>query len=107
MSSVFSGEGWCVMVLFGTDGVINHVTLIFGACYALGGLIFRKTIANDLLGMPFSFIGCLTSSMVVFTILDNLFDSIKVSVGFSLAAFLIGGFLLGSILPDGEADGSD
>ena len=65
------------MVLFGTDGMINHLTLIFGAVYALGGLIFRKSIANEILDQKFSFIGCMVGSIVTFIIFDNLFHILK------------------------------
>jgi hypothetical protein len=93
------------MVLFGTDGLINHVTLIFAAIFALGGLMFRKTIANDLLDMKFSFIGCMVGSMLSFIILDSIFANLKVIVVGSLIFWLLGGFLSGPFMFDGEASG--
>jgi ABC-type uncharacterized transport system permease subunit len=92
-------------VLFGTDGLVNHLTLIFGALYALGGLIFRKSIANDILNMKFSFIGCLVGSILPFVILDAFVENIRILVGIGLVGWVVGGFLLGLWLPDGEADG--
>ncbi len=89
--------------LFGTDGIINHVTLIFGAIFALGGLIFRKSIANDLLDMQFSFIGSMIGSIPTFIIVDNVFGIFKLTVVGSLIGCMIGGFGLGPILWDGEA----
>jgi hypothetical protein len=93
------------MPLFGTDGLINHVTLIFGALYSLGALIFRKSVANDLLDFKFSVIGSIASSMLAFIITDSFFENIKILVVVSLIAFFAGGFGLGEILPDGEAGG--
>jgi len=95
------------MPLFGTDGLVNHLTLIFVAVYALGGLVFRKSVANDLLDMKFSFIGCMIGSTLTFIILDILFENIKVLVVGSLIGWLIGGFLLGLFLWDGEASGGN
>jgi len=93
------------MPLFGTEGIINHLTMIFGAVYALGGLIFRKSVANDLLNMEFSFIGSLSFSMITFIILDLIFNNIKILVVGSLIMWTIGGFLLAPIIKDGEASG--
>ena len=90
-------------VLFGTDGLINHMTLIFGAVFALGGLMFRKNIANDIFDMKFSFIGCMVGGMLAFIIFDNLFGILKLSVVVTLIAWLGGGFGLGPFLWDGEA----
>lgn len=93
------------MPLFGTDGIINHLTMIFGAVYALGGLVFRKSVANDMLNMKFSFIGCLVGSMLLFIILDIFFDNLKVLVVSSLIGWLVGGFLTGPFMFDGESSG--
>lgn len=95
------------MNLFGTDALINHFTLIFAAAFALGGLIFRKTVANDILDMKFSFIGCVAGSMIVFIILDLIFDNLKVLVVGSLIGWLVGGFLAGPFLWDGFAEGGN
>jgi len=91
------------MNLFGTDALINHFTLLFAAAFALGGLVFRKSIANDMLDMRFSFIGCLVASMLTFIILDVMFDNLKILVVGGLLAWLAGGFGLGPVLWDGEA----
>jgi len=90
------------VVLFGTDGLITHITLIIGAVYVLGGLIFRKSIANDILGYPFSVYGSCTAGILLFIILDNTFDVFKISVVVSLIGFFLAGFLLSNILGDGE-----
>ena len=90
-------------VLFGTDGLVNHMTLIFGAVFALCGLMFRKTVANEILDIKFSFIGCMVGSMLTFIIIDNLFGIIKLSVVLSLLAWLAGGYFGGFFLWDGEA----
>jgi tellurite resistance protein TehA-like permease len=95
------------MSLFGTEGLINHLTLIFGAVFALGGLIFRKSVANDLLDIKFSFIGCMVVSMLVFIIMDVLFDNLKVLVVVSLLGWLAGGYFGGLFLWDGYAEGNE
>ena len=91
------------MPLFGTDGLVNMLTMIFGAVFALGGLMFRKTVANDMLDMKFSFIGCMVGSMIVFIIMDIFFDNLKILVVSSLLGWLAGGFGFGAVLWDGEA----
>jgi len=93
--------------LFGTDGLINMLTLIFGAVFALGGLVFRKSIANDILDIKFSFIGCMVGSMITFIIMDVLFDNLKVLVVVSLLGWLAGGYFGGLFLWDGYAEGGD
>lgn len=93
------------MELFGTGGMVNHLTLIIGALFSLSGLIFRKSVANDILDMKFSFIGCVVGSMIPFIILDIFLENIKIIVGVSLVGWVIGGFLFGLFLPDGESDG--
>lgn len=95
------------MPLFGTDAIINHMTLIFGALFALGGLIFRKSVANDLLDMKFSFIGCMIGFCLSFIILDNTFHILKLTVVVSLICWIVGGFGLGPFLWDGEAEGME
>jgi uncharacterized membrane protein AbrB (regulator of aidB expression) len=94
------------MPLFGTDGLINHVTMIFAAVYCLGGFLFRKNVANDLIDWKFSIIGCMIGALLPFIILDAFFDNIKILVVVSLIGWLAGGFGGGLILPDGEAEGS-
>ena len=89
--------------LFGTDGLINMMTMIFGAVFALGGLVFRKSIANDMLDIRFSFIGCMVGSMITFIITDVLFDNLKVLVVASLLGWLAGGYFGGLFLLDGVA----
>jgi len=95
------------MPLFGTDALINHMTLIFAAVFALGGLIFRKTVANEMLDMKFSFIGCMVGSMIPFIILDAIFGNMKILVVGALLGWLSGGFGLGPFLWDGEAEGGE
>ena len=91
------------MVLFGTNGIINHLTLIFAVVYSLGGFVFRKNIANEMLDMNFSVIGCIAASMISFIIADIFFESIKILLVISLAGWLAGGFGIGGMLGDGEA----
>jgi len=95
------------MPLFGTDAIINHMTMIFGAVFSLGGLIFRKSVANDILDMKFSFIGCVAGSMITFIILDLMFNNLKILVVGALIGWLAGGFGVGPFLWDGEAEGSE
>jgi hypothetical protein len=91
--------------LFGSDGYVNMLTMIFGAVFALGGLMFRKVVANDMLDRPFSFIGCMALSVPIIIILDRLTDNLRMIVGFGLLAWLVGGFIGGLFLPDGESGG--
>ena len=91
------------MSLFGTDGIINHITLIAGTVLTLGGFIFRKVVANDSLGYPFSVVGSSGLSILTFIIVDNIFNKIKWSVVSSFIVFMIAGFILGPLLWDGEA----
>ncbi len=94
------------MPLFGTDGLVNSLTLIFASVYCLGGFIFRKSVANDFFDMKFSIIGCMVGALVPFIILDAFTDNLKVLLVISLIGWAGGGFGGGFILPDGEAEGS-
>ena len=95
------------MEIFGTEGIINMWTLIFGAAIALLGFIFRKNIANDLMDWKFSVIGSIACGSLLFIIMDVLFHDLKVSIGIGIVGWLAGGFLLGSILWDGESEGAE
>lgn len=92
-------------VLFGTNGLVNMSTLIFATLFALGGLMFRKVVANDLLDIKFSFIGCMFGAMLPFIILDYFFENIKILFVGALIGWLVGGYFGGLFLWDGEADG--
>jgi hypothetical protein len=91
------------MFLFGdTNAYITPMTAIFGVAFVLGALIFRKSIANDLLGMNFSLIGSCVCSILAFIVMDNLFHIMKFSFGVGLICWLLGGFLLANIIGDGD-----
>jgi len=90
--------------LFGTDGIVNHLTLIFAAVYVLGALLFRKNVANDLMGYPFSVIGSSALSILLFTILNIFIENFKIPLAISLIGFFVGGFLLAPLIGDGESE---
>lgn len=92
--------------LFGnSDALIGSVDLFIGAAFVLGSFIFRKSVANDMLGRGFSIIGSNVAGIIAFLIMSNVFDVLKYSVGVGLIAWLLGGFLVGDLINDGQADG--
>jgi len=92
------------MPLFGTDGLINHVSLLIGAAFILGSLMFRKNVANGLMDFSFSPIGSSACGILTFIVMDNMFNSLKWNLLISLIVLLVTGFLLAPIIGDGEAE---
>ena len=92
------------MNLFGTtDALITIVTALIGGAMFLGGAVFRK-IVNDLLGLSFSLIGS-TAVGVISYIIFSQFLAIKYSIMIAIVLWLVGGFGMGFLLPDGESSG--
>lgn len=88
------------------NALVGSLDLLFGAIYVLGAFIFRKSIANDSLGMGFSVIGASALSCIVFIIVKAATDwSIKYAFVIGLVAWVVGGFLLAEQIGDGYADG--
>lgn len=93
--------------IFGNkDALIGSVELLFGAIFVIGALIFRKSVANDMMDTGFSVIGASAAGVIGFILCSAVFDfSLKISVVIGLAAWAAGGFLLAEIIGDGYADG--
>lgn len=91
--------------IFGKSGIIGGTDLAIAAAFVLGALIFRKSVANDMLDRGFSIIGSCAMGIVAFLITSNIFDSLKVSVGIGVFAWVAGGFLLAEVIQDGYSDG--
>jgi hypothetical protein len=92
--------------LFGNkDALIGSIELTFGAIFVISSFIFRKVVANDYLDMDFSIIGSNIPAVISFIIMQNVFDSVKWSFAVALILWLLGGFLLASIIGDGQANG--
>ena len=66
--------------------------------------VFRKNIAEDLLGMDFSLIGSSISGVIVFVIITYITHSMKWSAIIAIGGVLLGGFLGATFLPDGSSD---
>jgi len=94
------------MDLFGTNGLINPLTLIFCGALFLGGSIFRKLVANEILGMGFSLIGGTALGSLLFILIDNIFN-LKFAVIGGLVGLMVGGFGGSFIMPDSESSGSE
>ena len=94
---------------FGSDGVLsfimNPMSLLFGAIFVLGALIGRKQI-NDNMDRGFSVIGASAGGILGFIIMDNIFHTLKFSIGVGLIAWAAAGFLLAEIIGDGQTGGS-
>lgn len=89
--------------IFGNkDALIGSLELAIGAAFVLGALIFRKSVANDMLDRGFSVIGASVGGILTFLILNNIFDNLKICIGIGLVAWAAGGFLLAEIIGDGE-----
>jgi hypothetical protein len=90
--------------LFGNkDALIGSIELLVGAVFVLFSLVFRKSIANDSLGMDFSIIGSCVPSILGFIIFNNIFNSVKFPILIAVGLFVAGGFLVGDKLGDGQA----
>jgi len=91
------------MNIFGNkEALIGSLELGVGAAFVLGALVFRKSIANDMLDRGFSVIGSSLLGIVAFLILSNVFDNLKLTIGLSVFVWLAGGFLLADLIQDGE-----
>lgn len=101
-----------VQNIFGNkDALIGSLDLAVGAIFVLGALVFRKSVANDLLEMDFSVIGSSVAGILCFIILKNILN-FKIAVGIGLVAWVAVGFLLPKVLnidgtADGDSDGGD
>ena len=67
--------------------------------------VFRKNIADGLLGMSFSLIGGAISGAIVFIIMIYITHSMKWSGIIGLVGVIAGGFIGATFLPDGESGG--
>lgn len=89
----------------GTSGFeCSFVIYLIPAFLVLGALLFRKNVANDLLGQPFSIIGSSVISLICYYLVYGLFHSFKWSLISGIIGLIIGGFVLAFFLPDGESD---
>lgn len=66
--------------------------------------VFRKNIADGLLGIDFSLIGGSGAGAIVFVIMIYITHSIKWSGIAGLVGVIVGGFIGAKFLPDGESD---
>ena len=88
-----------------TDALIGSIELFIGAIFVLGSLVFRKSVANDLMGYDFSIIGSNVPGILAFLIANSFIDNIKYPVMIGLVCFFLGGFSLAEIVGDGTASG--
>ena len=65
--------------------------------------IFRKNIAEGILGMGFSLIGSIVIGVVVFVVMAYITHSMKWSGLIALIGVIAGGFIGSTFLPDGES----
>ena len=91
--------------IFGKTGLIGGIELGIAAAFVLGALIFRKSVANDMLDRGFSIIGSCALGIIAFLIATNILDNLKISVGIGVFAWAVGGFLLAEFIQDGYSDG--
>lgn len=96
------------MNLFGNKGaLIGSLDLFIAAILVLGAFIFRKSVANDLIDRPFSIIGSCVPGVIGFIISHHIFSSLKFPIVIGIFLWLVGGFLLGDLIGDGNAGGSN
>lgn len=95
--------------IFGNkNALIGSLDLLFIAIYVVGAFVFRKVVANDTLERGFSVVGSSACSLITFILIKSLTTwSIKISFGIGLAVWVIAGFLLGELIGDGWAGGSE
>lgn len=68
--------------------------------------IFRKNIAEDLIGVDFSLIGSSVVGIIVFVVMTYITHSIKWSAIIAVAGVISGGFIGATFLPDGSSSDS-
>jgi hypothetical protein len=67
--------------------------------------IFRRQVAENLIGIDFSLIGGTISSVGVFILISLIFGSMKWGFIFGIIGAIIGGFLLVPFFPDASSEG--
>jgi len=91
----------CFAGFEGFDCSILWIVLV-GLFFATA--LFRKNIADEILGMDFSLIGGIGFGSIVFIAMLYITHSIKWSGITGLIFVVVGGFVGASFLPDGESD---
>lgn len=90
---------------FGTSGFECSFSIyVIPAVIVIIAILFRKNIANDILDYPFSLIGSSVVGVIAYYIVYGLFGVMKYSLLAGIVGLLIGGFVLGTFMPDGESD---
>ena len=90
---------------FGTSGFeCSFVIYLIPAVLVILAILFRKNVANDVLDIPFSIIGSGVSGVLVYYIIFGIFHSFKYSVLGGVIGLIVGGFIAGQFLPDGESE---
>ena len=76
---------------------------------ALGAILFRKNVANDLLNMPFSMIGSIAIGEIAFFVstfgVAGHHLILKWALLSGIVGVLLGGFICGNLFGDGESSG--
>ena len=75
---------------------------IGGLC--LLALIFRKSVANEILDRPFSAIGGMILGIVSLVVSYHLLENLRYALGIGIVLTLVGGFAGGFFMPDGESE---
>jgi len=90
------------MNIFGNkDALIGSIELAIAAALDLGSLIFRKSVANDMLNMDFSVIGSSALGIIGFLVMTIIGLNTKIAVGVAIVAWALGGFLTADFIGDG------
>ena len=98
------------MNLFGNkNALIGSIELLIMGLYVLGAMIFRKSVANDMMNVGFSVIGASGLSCIAFVTFHAIFTewAIKFPVAIGLVGWIIGGLVFSEIIGDGWAGGKD
>lgn len=94
------------MNLFGMkDSLIGPIELLFGGAAFLSAAIFRRLVANDMLGMDFSAYGATITGIIGWLTLNFIFHNLKISLIAGIIGILAGGFLFARFFPDGQSSG--
>jgi hypothetical protein len=95
---------------FGTNGALsflmNPMSLLFAALFVLGAFITRKAV-NDQMGQGFSVIAAGAGGFIGYVIMDNIFHTLKFSVGVGFIVWAAAGLLVGDLLGDGQSGGGN
>ena len=90
---------------FGTSGFeCSFLIYVIPAILVIGAILFRKNVANDVMGHSFSIIGSSIAGVLCYFVMLGIFHSSKWAIIVGVVALVVAGFLTAPFIGDGDAD---